>query len=424
MRRFGHTVLALRWARRELRGGLRGFRIFLGCLALGTAVIAGVGSLAAAVDDGLKSDAHAMLGGDVELHLVHRTATPQELAYLRQSGQVSRVATMRAMARTEDGNERSLIELKAVDNTYPLYGAVRLDPPLPLAEALAFGDGHWGAVVAPGLLDRLKLHLGDSIRVGDQSFVLRARLAHEPDAATGGFEFGPRVMIAAPALPTTGLLLPGALVDYSYRLKLPPGADLSAWVAGIRRAFPDAGWRIRQFGNAAPMLERLLDRLTIYMTLVGLTALLVGGVGVGNAVKGYLAGKTETIATLKCLGAPGRLVFAAYLAQILALALLGIALGLALGALTPLAAAPLLAAFPIAIADGIYPAPLALAAVFGLLTTLAFALWPLAVAREIPAASLFRQLVEPVARRPRAPYLSATAAAGLALAALGILTAS
>jgi putative ABC transport system permease protein len=417
-------VLSLRWARRELRGGLKGFRIFLACLALGTAVIAGVGSLAAAVSAGLTSDAHAMLGGDVELHLVERPATPAQLAYFRQSGRLSAVVQMRAMARTEDGRARSLIELKSVDDTYPLYGAVGLDPPQALAAALAFRDGRWGAVAAPELLDRLKLRLGDNIRIGDASFVLRAALTHEPDAVTGGFAFGPRVMVATPALAATGLVEPGALIGYAYRLRLPPRTDLARWIAGVKRAFPDAGWRIREFGNAAPMLQRLLNRVTVYMTLVGLTALLVGGVGVGNAVRGYLAGKTETIATLKCLGAPGRLIFAAYLAQILALAFVGIALGLVLGALTPLIAAPLFAAFPIAMKSGVYPAPLALAAVFGLLVTLAFALWPLAAARAVPAASLFRNLVDPAPRRPRAVYMAATAAAGFALAALGVVTAS
>ena len=417
-------ALAWRWARRELRGGIRGFRIFLACLALGTAVIAGVGSLAASVSAGLKTDAHAMLGGDVELHLVHRPATPAQLAYFRRSGEVSAIAAMRAMARREDGAERSLIELKAVDGAYPLYGAVALAPAQPLAAALAERDGRWGAVAAQGLLDRLKLRLGDSIRIGDQSFVLRAVLAHEPDAATGGFAFGPRVMIAAPALATTGLVQPGTLIGYAYRLRLPPGGDVARWVAAVKRDFPEAGWRIREFGNASPVLQRLLDRVTIYMTLVGLTALLVGGVGVGNAVRGYLAGKTETIATLKCLGAPGRLIFATYLAQILALAAIGIVLGLALGALTPLLAAPLLTAFPIEAQRGLYAAPLAVAAGFGLLTTLSFALWPLAAAREVPAASLFRSLVDPTPRRPRLPYIAATAASGLALAALGILTAA
>ncbi len=417
-------LLAARWARRELRGGIRGFRIFLACLALGTAVIAGVGSFSAAVSSGLRTDARAMLGGDVELHLVHRQATPEQLAYLEKSGALSAVAQMRAMARTESGDARSLIDLKAVDGAYPLYGTVGLEPAEPLAAALARRDGRWGAAAAPELLARLKLHLGDTIRVGDAQYVLRALLQHEPDAATGGFELGPRVIIATPALGESGLVQPGALIGYSYRLRLPPGASVRRWIAGVRRDLPDADWRIRDFGNASPMLQRLIDRVTIYMTLVGLTALLVGGVGVGNAVRGYLAGKTETIATLKCLGAPGRLIFATYLAQILALALLGIAAGLALGALTPLLARPLLAAFPIAARVGIYPAPLLVAAGFGVLTTLAFALWPLAAAREVPAAALFRSLVDPAPRWPRPLYLVAIAAAALALALLGIFTAS
>src|SRR5229473_2734934 len=280
--------LAWRLARRELRGGLRGFRIFLACLALGVAVIAGVGSLSAAVGAGLRADARAMLGGDVELHLVHRPATPQQRAYLAKDADVSEVAQMRAMARTEDGDERALVELKAVDGAYPLYGAVTLDPAQMLDAAIAKRDGHWGALLAPG-----------------------------------------------------------ALVGYGYRLRLPPGTDTSAWVAAVKSAFPDAGWRIREFANAAPNLQRLIGRVTVFMTLVGLTALLVGGVGVGNAVRGYLGGKTATIATLKCLGAPGRLIFTAYLTQILALAAGGIAIGLVLGALTPALAMPLLSSFPI-----------------------------------------------------------------------------
>jgi putative ABC transport system permease protein len=418
------ATLAWRWARRELRGGIRGFRIFLACLALGTAVIAGVGSLSATVSAGLKADARAMLGGDVELHLVHRPATPEQLAYLGDNGTVAAVAAMRAMARTEDGDARSLIELKAVDGAYPLYGEVTLEPPQPLAAALALRDGRWGAVAGQGLLDRLKLQVGDTIRVGDARYVVRGALTHEPDVATGGFEFGPRVMIARAALDETGLIQPGALIGYAYRLRLKQGSEVGSWIAGLNRAFPEAGWRIREFGNASPSLQRLLDRITIYMSLVGLTALLVGGVGVSNAVRGYLAGKTQTIATLKCLGAPGRLIFATYLAQIMALALVGIAAGLLLGALTPMAAMPLLSAFPIAERLGIYPAPLLIAALFGVLTTLAFALWPLAAAREIAAGSLFRDLVDPAPRRPRPLYIVATGLAGLALAALGIVTAS
>jgi putative ABC transport system permease protein len=416
--------LAWRLARRELRGGLRGFRVFLACLALGVAVIAGVGSLSAAVRAGLSADARAMLGGDVELHLVHRAATPEQRRYLDGAGRVSEIVQLRAMARTVDGGARSLIELKAVDGAYPLYGEVGLDPPRPLDQVLAAEDGHWGAVVAPGLLTRLKLGIGDPIRVGDAIFVIRASLEHEPDAATAGFEFGPRVIVATPALAETGLLAPGALVGYSYRIKLPPGRRVSPWIEAVKAAFPDAGWRIRNFRNAAPNLQQLLDRVTVFMTLVGLTALLVGGVGVGNAVRGYLGGKTATIATLKCVGAEGGLIFATYLSQILALASGGILAGLAIGAVTPFLTAPLLASFPITTRLGVYPLPLLLAAVFGVLTTLAFALWPLAAAREVPAGSLFRDLVDPAPRRPRPRYVAAIAAAGLTLAALAILTAS
>jgi putative ABC transport system permease protein len=416
-------ALAWRWARRELRGGLAGFRIFVACLALGTAVIAGVGSLAAAVGTGLKADARAMLGGDVELHLVHIPASERELDYLRRYGALSSVAKMRAMARRLDGGERSLVELKAVDDSYPLYGEVMLEPSQPLAPALAERNGRWGAVVAPALLDRLKLRIGDRLRIGDAEYEIRGTIAHEPDVATGGFELGPRVMIASAALAATGLVQPGALIGYGYRLRLPPQSSTAAFVAAVKRDLPDMPWRIREFGNASPTLQRLLDRVTIYMTLVGLTTLLVGGVGVGNAVRGYLGGKTATIATLKCLGAPGRLIFATYLLQILALAAIGIGLGLAIGALAPFAAEPLLRRFPIAAQLGLYTAPLLLAAAFGVATTLAFALWPLASAREIAAGNLFRDLVDPAPRRPRPAYIIATALAGLALAALGIASA-
>jgi putative ABC transport system permease protein len=294
-----------------------------------------------------------------------------------------------------------------------------------LADALAARDGRWGAVVAPGLMDRLGIKPGDVIRIGDARLTVRARLVHEPDAISGLIEIGPRVIVAQPALEATGLLGPGVLISYAYRVRLPPGGDVAPVIAQARRDFPDAGWRIRQFGNAAPNLTELLDRLTVFMTLVGLTALLVGGVGVGNAVSGYLAGKTETIATLKCLGAPRRLIFATYLAEIVVLGLGGIALGLVVGAAAPFVAQPLLPAqLPVAARFGIYPAPLATALAFGLLTTLAFALWPVGAAAEVRPASLFRAKAETALGRPSLACMAAVAAACVLLAALAVATAS
>ncbi len=417
--------LALRLARRELRGGVRGFRIFILCLALGVAVIAGVGSLGAAIEAGLTADARALLGGDVEFSLVHRTASAGELSYLAASGEVSHVAQLRGMARTTDGKSRSLVEIKAVDEAYPLYGAVGLSPEGSFADALARRAGEYGAVVAPGLMDRLGIKIGDGIRVGDAVLQVRAVLAHEPDGISGLIEIGPRVVMSEEALGATGLLAPGVLINHSYRVKLRPGADVASVVDGAKTRFPDAGWRIRDFRNAAPNLTTLLDRLTVFMTLVGLTALVVGGVGVGNAVSSYLAGKTEIVATLKCLGAPLRVVFATYLAEILALALAGIALGLVVGAAAPYLAAPLLpSSLPVTARVALYPAPLAEAASFGLLATLAFSLWPLGAAANVSPASLFRARVEPMLGRPPVWCIAAVAASGLALAALAVATAS
>src|SRR5665213_1856731 len=254
--------MPLIWALRELRGGLRGFWIFLACLILGVAVIAGVGSVAASIAAGLNGDAQALLGGDVELHLVHRTATAPEIGFLRDSGTVSRVAEMRAMARGEDGSRVSLVELRAVDQAYPLYGAVTLAPPGPLDAALARRDGAWGAVAAPDLIARLGLRLGDTLRVGDARFVLRATLMAEPDASGASFALGPHLLIASDALRATGLLLPGTLVDYSYRLRLAPGLAAAPWLARLEAKFPEAGWRIRTPGQAAPNLARLIDRVS------------------------------------------------------------------------------------------------------------------------------------------------------------------
>ncbi|MDE2227466.1 MAG: FtsX-like permease family protein [Alphaproteobacteria bacterium] len=418
--------LAFRLARRELRGGLGGFRVFLACLILGVTAIAGIGSLAAAVDSGLHDDARALLGGDLDFHLFHRTASDAERVDLARRGPVSEVADLRAMARGAAGAQRSLIELKAVDGAYPLYGAVALQGAGSLADALAFRDGHWGAVAEPGLFARIGAKPGDLVRIGDGIFQLRAVLTREPDALGDGFiAFGPKMMISLAGLPATGLIQPGTLVGYSYRLRLPPGTDAAAVAAQARAAWPDAGWRIRVFSDAAPSLQRLLDRLAAFMTLVGLTALLVGGIGIGNAVKAYLDGKLAAIATLKTLGATRRTVFAVYLLQILALAVLGIGIGLLLGAALPFAAAPLLpAALPVAPHLAIYADPLAVAAAFGAFVTLTFALWPLGQVVEIAPASLFRSLIEPPTRLPRAGVVGAVAAAGLALAALAVFSAT
>ena len=421
------SLLALRFAGRELRGGISGLRIFVACLTLGVAAIAGVGSASRSVERGIDADARVILGGDVEVSQRLAPMAPDGLAWLEAHADVSRTTGMRAMARAEtpapDGGQARpiLVELKAVDGVYPLFGEVRLAPDMPLAEALAERDGTWGAVVERAALVRLGIALGEMVRIGDARFRVNAVIEAEPDRGTSLFTLGPRVMAAAGSLAATGLVRPGSLIRYNYRVRLPVGADPAAWTAEMRAAFPDAGWRVRGLGDAAPSLRHWLGHIQVYLTLVGLTALLVGGVGVANAVRSYLEGRVATIATFKCLGAEGGFIFRVYLAQVLIIALVGILLGLALGALAPWVLSDILAdRLHVAGRPGLFAAPLLLATGFGLLTALAFSLWPLARAREVPAAGLFRDLVAPARRWPRARYVAATAAAALAFAGLAI----
>src|SRR5690606_34869146 len=220
--------IAFTLARRELRGGLSGFRIFLLCLMLGVAIIAAVGSLSAAVVAGIAADARAILGGDLDLRVIHREATAEQRALLEQLGDVSETREMRGMARPSDparAANRVLVELKAVDEAYPLYGAAVLEPAMTLGDALAERDGRWGAVADPALLQRLDISVGDLVRIGTLDYELRAVIEAEPDKGGGVFALGPRFMVALPSLAQTGLLQPGSLVYSHYRLRLPPGAE-------------------------------------------------------------------------------------------------------------------------------------------------------------------------------------------------------
>jgi putative ABC transport system permease protein len=400
----------LRFALLELRGGLRGFRIFVACIALGVMAIAGVGSFARSLTNGIDREGQVILGGDLSFLLIHREADAVERRFLESRGQVSSGANMRAMAATA-GGDRVLVELKAVDSLYPIYGKITLDPDMPLDRALTPRDGAFGAAVDSTLLTRYDLKPGARLTVGSATIEVAAVIKSEPDKLASGIGFGPRIIISEAALRATGLLVPGSLVSWNYRLKLPDSSDRAAEsvIAAAGKQLPDAGWQIRSRTNASPQLERNVERFTQFLTLVGLTALLVGGVGVANAVKSHIDRKRDVIATLKALGATGGRVFAIYLIQVLLMASVGALIGLVLGAALPFGIA---AAFgkvlPLPISPALEPAELALAFVYGLMTALAFALWPLGRAHDIPVSALFRDAVTS-GRWPRRRYMVATA---------------
>jgi putative ABC transport system permease protein len=411
--------LGLRFARRELRGGVRGFGIFLACLALGVAAIAGIGSVRSAIETGLAREGAALLGGDAQIELTYRFADAAERAWMADNAlAVSEIVDFRSMAVA--GDARALTQVKSVDAAYPLLGRVQLDPPILLSQAL--GDAaRPGAVMDPILIDRMGLRIGDSFTLGAQSFHLSAALLREPDNATGGFGLGPRTLVRTADLVRSGLLAPGTLYSTSYRMTLPPGTDLAALEQAAQNALPKSGLRWRDARNGAPGIARFVERLSAFLILVGLSGLAVGGVGVGSAVRAYLAGKTRTIATLRSLGADNRTIFLTYALQVGALSLVGIALGLVLGAGVPLLLAPLMQSLlPVPAVFALYPAPLGEAALYGLLTAALFTLWPLARTETVRAATLMRDALSSARTLPRARHVIAT----LALLALLIGTAA
>jgi putative ABC transport system permease protein len=414
-------------ARRELRAGAKGFRILIACLALGVGTIASVQSLSRDVLNGIDSQGRTLLGGDIAVRMIYHGADAEQLAGLKEFGQISASVDLRGMTRTEDDQKSTLVEVKAVDAAYPLVGAVTFAPPgdgLSLPQALALANGTWGVAVEQAVLDRLGVKIGDKIKLGTQDYEIRAAIAKEPDKiGTGGFTLGPRFMVALDSLASTGLEQPGSLSYYDYRLLLTPGESVPSVEKTLHERYGAAGWHIHDSRDAAPEIRSFVTRLATFLTLVGLTALLVGGVGVGNAVKSYLDGRIGVIATMKCLGASGRTIAWTYLIQVMALSTIGIAIGVAIGLVTPLALKDYIAErFPIDVTIGVHPAGLALASVYGALIALGFSLWPIGRARSIPAGTLFRELVQPAGGRPDRAMLLATLATLAALVALVLLT--
>ena len=412
-------TVAWKIARRELRGGLRGFWVFLACLALGVGAIAAVGSVRGAIDDGLAREGATLLGGDAELRLTYRFATDDERAWMDGfAAEVSEVVDFRSMAIAGQGGadaERSVTQAKGVDSAYPLIGSVALDPPIPLSDALAERDGLPGGVMERILAERLGLEIGDTFRLGVQEFRLSAHLTREPDGLGANFGFGPRTLVRSDALENAELLGPGTLYEVNYRLLL-PGQSLDAARAIATAQFDGAGVRWRDSRNAAPQIRNVIERVSSFLVLVGLAGLAVGGVGVSAAVRTYLDGKTNVIATLKTIGADSRTIFTVYFMQIGVLTLVGLALGLVLGAIVPFAVAPFAQAqIPIDLEIAVQPRAMIEAAIYGTLTALIFTLWPLARTEDVRAAAIFRGISDGGRRWPRWPYMLGV------LALLGLL---
>ncbi len=416
-----HRVpLVFRLAWRELRAGGHGFAVFVACIALGVAVITGVGALGDAIRSSFENQGAVLLGGDVTLARPHARATPAERAWIDGRGRSSEVATIRGMARRTDGAEQALAEVKGFDAAYPLVGTLSLSDGATPASLLA---SH-GVAVEPILLDRLGLKLGDLLQLGHVQLPIRATILAEPDKIADRLSVGPRVLISAKDLEGTGFIDPGSLVTWKYALVLPQNAPaaLGTFRKSVDADLPEAGFTVRDRRDPSPQVSKTLERLRQFLTLLGLTALLVGGVGVANAVETFIDRRRAVIATLKSLGASSAMIFNLHLVQVLAFAIIGTVIGLIAGVALPLLIVWGVGdALPIKTDIAIRPQSLALAACFGVLVSLVFTLWPLGRAEMIRPAVLFRDEVAPDAARPPRRVMIATALAIAVLFGLAVL---
>jgi putative ABC transport system permease protein len=415
------TALSLRFAARELRSGVRGFRIFLMCLALGVAAIAAASSTAEAFRRGLASEAREILGGDLSVSAWQRRFTPAERADFAHTGKVAYAVGVNAMAEAPSG-ARHVVELRGVSDAYPLAGKVELKDGAKLAPSLATVNGVAGAAVEQSLLDRLGIRIGDQFLIGNTPVIARAVMIAEPDRLGRGFPLGPRVLTRITTLERGGFLGTGAPYGETARIALKPGADATRAADQLRHALKGHHLRVRDRNDAAPGIRKLIDQLEYFLGFIGLASLVAGGLGVSGAVSAYLEARKPSIAVLKALGADGALTRNVYLIQIGLLAVLGIGIGLAVGAATPLILGAMVRnTLPVPALFAVYPMPLIKASAFGLLSAAAFSLAPLARARTTPPASLLRRNL--TGRLNFGVEVIGALLAGAALAALAVATA-
>ncbi|MEP3421848.1 MAG: FtsX-like permease family protein [Erythrobacter sp.] len=406
-------------AKRDLNARFRGLRLLLVCIFLGTAALAAIGTLTASIERELQSSGQELLGGDLEVEVWQRDLSSEEQSALREYGEISGGFRMQAMASTEDA--AAPVELKAIDDKWPLYGAFTIidsDQNSVTAGPPTGSD----AYLAKGALDRLDITVGDTFRMGSMTLIAAGVIDNEPDRLSEGFQLGPTVLVARDVPEAAGLLQPGSLYQSKYRVAFDAvSTDPEATEEALTEAFPNAGFDFRTRDRASPGADRFVRQMSDFLTLVGLAALVIAGIGIAGGVSSYLDQRRASIATLKVLGASSRDIVRVYALQIAVAALIGSVLGLATGVLvTPLLGAALDGLLPVEAGFVIEPAPLMLAGAYGLLVAFAFAAAPLLRARSFPAMALMRSRIVPLARDKRA--LFATGVGIAAICALALIT--
>ncbi len=391
------------WLAREMRGSLGRLLFFAACLSIGVAAVVAVATTSSAIDRGVRAEARRLLAADVAVS--SRRPLPRKLGDTiaatpgARRADVLELPTM-ASAPDVDGSESvrasALVELKVAAPGYPFYGRLELEP-----EIGAIGDLPADAcVVGPDLLERLGVARGGRVRLGDATFRVVATVVAEPDRLNISLTLGPRVFLSPAGFARTGLEAFGSRIDYRALVALRDQDPAAArrLAERIRAAVPDVEYDdVETWEEAQPALRRGIERVERFLGLVALLSLLVGGIGVAQAIRAWIAGRMEAIAILRSLGFRPREVVGLYLAQT---ALLGLA-GSAAGAVIGSAAARALPAIvrrwlPVSVDAAADPYAVARGLALGVGVAVLFALPPLLEVRRVSPARVFRRDAEPL----------------------------
>ncbi len=428
----GGIPLSLTMAWRETRGGWRRFVFFVLCVAVGVGAVVGIDLFTANVEGLILGDARSLLGGDVEIQVARdlgpsgRTVVAELQDRRIDVTHVKELVGMAAVTARPPGGQvvpgglsqpggrpppaagpappggrtAQLVELKAVESTYPLYGAVDVSPDRPLQTLLAPVPSCprqpcFGIVVQDSLLILLGLDRGARLKIGRAWFEIRGVLIKEPDRVASAFSLGPRAMISRDALAATDLVQTGSRIRQRYLLRLPASLEIDPLLGELRGRLAEEGARVSSFRNAQPRIRNFLDQFTTWLGLVALTTLLVGGLGIACTMHGFITHKLTTVAILKTLGAEAGFLMRVYLAQSGVMGGVGSVLGVAAGVGLQLALPVMLGRLlPVTVSATVYVMPVIKGLLLGLGVTLLFTLWPLLTIRAVPPALVFRRDVE------------------------------
>ncbi|MFM5929368.1 MAG: ABC transporter permease [Novosphingobium sp.] len=381
---------AWRIARRDISARFKGLRLLLVCLFLGVGALAAIGTLTKAIERELQTRGQAILGGDLQVAVWQRLPNDAEMAALRQLGRVSTGTRTQAMASA--GSAVAPVELKAIDANWPLYGTLRLK------DGRTVGQPDAGSAwIGEGVAARLGVDKGGTIAIGTLKLSVAGIIADEPDRLGEGMGFAPPVIVREDVPFQAGLIQPGAMYRSKVRVAFADTRETEPVVEALRKQFPSSGFELRTRDRASPGTERFVDRLGEFLTLVGLAALTIAGIGIGGGVASWLDSKRGSIAALKVLGATSGDIARITLLQVAAVALTGTLAGLIAGVLvTPALTRALQGLLPVPEGFPVEPLALARAALYGLLVALVFTAVPLARARAFPAMALLRARVSPL----------------------------